>query len=54
MTKNFIEEVINDQGPLGYCDDNPCIPHRIIITHTNGLFNAEKSCKNWRLNSIKY
>jgi hypothetical protein len=45
------DEVINNQGPKGYCDDNPSIAHRVIITHTDGKFNQEKSCKNWRLNN---
>jgi hypothetical protein len=45
------DEVINDQGPKGYCDDNPSKPHRVIIVRTDGLFNYEKSCKNWRLSN---
>ncbi len=49
MAKNV---VVSNQGPRGFCDDNPNVPHRIIITHTaDGEFVPEKSCKNWRLHN---
>lgn len=51
MSENSRDTVVKNQGPLGFCDDNRDVPHRIIITHTNGVFNQEKSCKNWRLNA---
>ena len=44
--------VVSNQGPRGFCDDNPDTPHRIIITHTDGEFNPERSCKNWRLHNF--
>jgi len=52
MSKQSIdEEVIKNQGPKGYCDSHHVGSHRIIIVHTDGKFNQEKSCKNWRLNN---
>ena len=51
MTKSITHEVVSDQGPMGFCDDNPNIPHRIVIVHTDDLFDKEKSCKNWRLHN---
>lgn len=51
MTRSSRDVIIKNQGPLGFCDDNQDVPHRIIIVHTDGLFNPEKSCKNWRLNN---
>jgi hypothetical protein len=51
MTRNSRDEVISNQGPMGYCDNNPNTPHRVIIVRTDGFFNKEKSCKNWRLSN---
>jgi len=51
MTRHSRHKVVSNQGPMGYCDNNQDVPHRIIITHTDGLFNQEKSCKNWRLSN---
>jgi hypothetical protein len=44
-------KIMSGSGPMGYCDEYPSTPHRIVIVHTYGLFNQEKSCKNWRLNN---
>jgi hypothetical protein len=50
MTTSLKDEIVVSGGPKGYCDSHPN-SHKIIITHTDGKFNQEKSCKNWRLNN---